>query len=120
MSIGERVSNGFALIGALLALGFGTYLLLVGLDVTFVTPEGLRTVTSSPTLAGLVPLAIGVVALWAVATRRTNRFWLAAALAIACAVLFLFSISLQLAVIATLLVAAALARTVTSRDVRER
>jgi hypothetical protein len=120
MSIRERVSNGLALVGALLAFAFGAYLLLVGPEMTFVTPQGLKTVTSSPTSAGLVPLGIGVVAIWAVATRRTSRFWLAAALAIASAVLFLFSISLQLAAIAALLVVAALARTMTSRDIRER
>jgi hypothetical protein len=120
MSNGERVSNGFALVGALLAFAFGAYLLLVGPETTFVTPEGLRTSTSSPTLAGLVPLGIGIVAMWAVATRRASRFWLAAGLAITAAVLFLFTISLQLAVIATCLVVAALARTMASRDIRER
>lgn len=87
MSSGQRISNGLALAGAILAFGFGAYLLLVGPEMTFVTPEGPTTVTRSPTLAGLIPLGIGVVAMWAVAKRRTSGFWLAAALAITAAAL---------------------------------
>lgn len=118
MSIGNRVSNGLALAGALLAFAFGAYLLIVGPDEIFVTPEGTSTLTTSPTLAGLVPLGIGGAAVWAVRTRRTRSFWLAAGLATAAAVMFLFSISLQLAAIASFLVLAAAVRTVTSRDIR--
>jgi drug/metabolite transporter (DMT)-like permease len=120
VSIGYRISNGLALVGALLAFAFGAYLLIVGPHEIFMTPEGITTATTSPTLAGLVPLGIGAIAVLAVRTRRTRSFWLAAALAVAAAVMFLFSISLQLAPIAAFLVLAAAVRTVTSRDIQER
>jgi len=120
VSIGHRISNDLALAGALLAFAFGAYLLIVGPNELFVTPEGTTTATTSPTLAGLVPVAIGAIAVWAVHTSRTRSFWLAAALASAAAVMFLFSISLQLAAIAALLILAAAVRTVTSHDIRER
>jgi hypothetical protein len=120
VSIGHRISNGLALAGALMGFAFGAYLLIVGRNEIFVSPEGTTTATTSPTPAGLVPFAIGAIAVWAVRTRRTSSFWLAAALATAAAVLFLFSISLQLAAIAALLVLAAAIRTVTTRDLQRR
>lgn len=118
VSIGDRISNALALVGALIGFAFGAYLLIVGPTEIIVTPEGSTAATTSPTPAGLVPLAISAIAVWAVRTGRTSRFWLAAALATSAAVLFLFSISLQLAAIAALLVLAAAIRTVTSRDIR--
>jgi hypothetical protein len=120
VSIGRRISDCLALAGALLAFGFGAYLLLVGPESTFVTPDGPTNTLRSPTLAGLIPVGIGVVAVWAVAMRRTSGFWLAAAIATSAALLFLFSISLQLAAIAALLLLAGVARTMTARDVGER
>jgi hypothetical protein len=120
VSIGQRISNGLALAGALLAFGFGAYLLIVGPDSTFVIPDGPSTTIRSPSLAGLVPLGIGIVAVWAVVMRRTRGFWLAAALAIVAAALFLFSISLQLAAIAAFLLLAAVVRTMAARDIRHR
>jgi hypothetical protein len=117
--VGHRISDGLALTGALLAFAFGVYLLVVGPETTILVPDGVTTTTRSPSLAGLVPLGIGVVAVWAVASRRTRNLWLAAGLAITASVLFLFSISLQLAAIAAILVLAAAAGTMTSRDIRE-
>ncbi|MEO5703843.1 MAG: hypothetical protein ABIZ52_00175 [Candidatus Limnocylindrales bacterium] len=119
-SIGQRISGGLALAGALLAFVFAAYLLIVGPDSTFVTPDGLMTTAQSPTLAGLVPLGIGVFAVWAVARRRTSGYWVAAALAIVATVLFSFSISLQLAAIAVFLLLAAVLRTITTRDIDRR
>lgn len=120
MSIGRRISDGLALAGALLAFGFAAYLLIVGPESTFVIPDGPTTPTRSPTLAGLVPLAIGVVAIWAIVMRRTSGYWIAAAVAILAAALFLFSISLQLAAIAVFLLLAAAVRTMTTRDIARR
>jgi len=120
MSISQRLSDGLALTGVLVAFAFGAYLLIVGSNGTFTTPNGVSTTTTSPSLAGLVPLGIGAIAAWAVVTRRTRNFWLAAAIAVAAAVLFLFSISLQLAAIAALLVLAAAIRTMTARDIHQR
>ena len=120
MIIGQRISNGLALAGAMLAFVFGAYLLLVGPELLYVEDGGPVTATHSPTLGGLVPLGIGVAALWAVAKRRTREFWVAAVLAIAAAVLFLFSIALPLAAIALLLLLAALIRTIASRGIPER
>lgn len=115
MSIGRRISTGLEVVGALLAFGFAAYLLVVGPDSTFVTPDGQATTTRSPTSAALVPLAIGVVAIWAVAMRRTRGYWIAAAVGIVAAALFLFSISLQLAAIAVFLLLAAVVRAMTTR-----
>lgn len=120
MSIPQRISEGLALVGALLAFVFAAYLLVVGQQSTVVTPDGLATTTQLPTLTGLAPLGIGGVALWAVARRRTRGYWVAAAVGIASALLFLFSISLQLAGIAVLLLVAAAVRTITSRDIPRR
>ncbi len=119
MSIGQRISDGLALAGALLAFVFAAYLLLVGPESLFVLDDGPMTTTHSPTMGGLIPLGIGVVALWAVGRRRTSGYWVAAALAIAAAVLFLFSISLPLAAIALLLLLAAVVRTITARDIHQ-
>ena len=55
MSFGQRVSDGLALAGVLLAFGFGAYLLIVGPETTFLTLDGAATTTRSPTLAGLIP-----------------------------------------------------------------
>lgn len=120
MSLGQRIGDGVALVGALLAFGFGAYLLLVGSESLYVLDGGPVTTTHSPTLAGLIPVGIGVVAIWAVARQRTRGYWLAAALATAAAVLFLFSISLQLAAIALLLLLAAVSRTIAARGIRGR
>ena len=120
MNIGRRISTGLALVGALLAFGFAAYLIALGPESTFVTPDGPTTTSRSPSLAGLVPLAIGVVAVWAVAKGRASGYWIAAAVATVAAALFLFSISLQLAAIAVLLLVAAAARTLTTRAVRGR
>jgi hypothetical protein len=110
MSLSQRIGDGVALVGALLAFAFGAYLLLVGSELLYVLDDGPVITTHSPTLAGLIPVGIGVVAIWAVARQRTRGYWLAAALASAAAVLFLFSISLPLAVIALLLLLAAAIR----------
>ncbi|MGH9886089.1 MAG: hypothetical protein ACREBE_11205 [bacterium] len=120
MNLGKRIGNGLAVVGAVLAFVFAAYLLLVGPESMFVLDGGPIMTTHSPTPAGLIPLGIGVAALWAVATGRTSGFWVAAALAIAAAVLFLFSISLQLAAIAVLLLLAAVIRTITARDIHQR
>lgn len=120
VNIGGRISDGLALAGALLAFGFAAYLLVVGPDSTIVTPGGPSTTTQSPTLAGLVPLAIGVVAIWAVVMRRARGYWIAAVVAIVAAALFLFTISLQLAAIAVLLLFAAAGRTMATRDIQRR
>src|SRR3954466_13018753 len=120
MRVGQPISIGLALVGAVLALGFGAYLLLVGPETIFVMPDGPTATTRVPTLAGLIPVGIGLVALWGVASRRTIGYWVATVLAMAAAVLFLFSISGQLAVIAVVLLLAAVVRTVTTRDIQRR
>jgi hypothetical protein len=120
VNIGQRISDGLALAGALLAFGFGTYLILVGTETRITTENGPTMTTVSPTPAGLVPLAIGALAIWAVARGRTNGFWLAAALATVCSVVFLFSISLQLAAIAAFLLLAVVVRTIAARDIQRR
>ena len=117
MSLGQRISDGLALVGALLGFAFAAYLLLVGPESMYVLDDGPVMTTHSPTLAGLFPMGVGVVAIWAVARQRTRGYWLAAALATAAAMLFLFSISLPLAVIALLLLLAAFIRTVATRDI---
>ena len=111
MSIEQRISDGLALAGAVLAFVLAAYLLIVGPELIMVTPGGPTTTIHSPTLAGLVPLGIGVVALWAVGTHLLRAHWMAAALAIVAALLVLFSIVLQLAGIPVLLLLAAVART---------
>jgi len=120
MSLGQRISDGLALVGALLGFGFGAFLLLVGTESLYVLDGGPLITTHSPTPAGLIPVGIGVVALWAVARHRTRGYWVAASLATAAAVLFLFSISLPLAVTALLLLLAAVVRTVATRDIGRR
>jgi hypothetical protein len=120
VTTGIRISTGLALAGTLLAFGFAAYLLVLGPESTFLTPDGPTVTSRSPSLAGLVPLVIGVVALWAVAKRRARGYWIAAAVATGAAVLFLFSISLQLGTIAALLLIAAAGRTLGTRDVQRR
>lgn len=72
------------------------------------TPEGAAGTSRSPTLAGLIPLVVGLVAGWAAITRRSNGLRVAAG-AFASSMLFLFSLSLQFALLAAhLLIAAAL------------
>ena len=115
MNAGQRLSDGLTVAGALLAFAFGAYLLIVGPELTTVTPEGFTMTARSPSPAGLVPLAIGILAVWAMSTRRARSSWLAAGVAIAAAVMFLFSISVQLAAIAAVLVLAAAIRTIASR-----
>lgn len=120
VSAGQHISNGLAVAGALLAFAFGAYLLIVGPESMVLTPDGASATSRSTTLAGLIPFGIGVAAVWAVARGRTRGFWLAAGLAIAAALLFLFSFSLQLGAIAALLALAATLRTAASRDIPER
>ena len=120
VSLGQRITNGLALAGAVLAFAFGAYLLIVGPENVVLTPDGASATSRSATLAGLIPLGIGITAVWAVTRRRTSGFWLAAGLAISAAVIFVFSFSLQLGAIAALLALAATVSTATTRDIRER
>jgi hypothetical protein len=120
VNVWYRISEIVALGSASLAIAYGLYLLVIGPSGSFMTPDGVAGTLRLPTLAGVVPLAIGLVAAWAVVSRRTRGLWAAAALAGLGAVVFLFSMALQLAAIAALLVVAALLRTAARRDMSER
>ena len=74
----------------------------------------------SPTLAGLIPLGIGLLAFWAVVKRRPAGLWAAAGLAFAFSVVFLFSYSLQFAALAAIMLIAAVMRTAFARDIARR
>jgi hypothetical protein len=105
-----------AFLGAFLAIGFGAYLLLVGRDITWLTPDGQAGVIREPSLAGVIPISIGAIALWGVLRRRLTGLWLAAGLAVASSVAFLFSLSLQFAALAAVLFVAATMSTLFTRS----
>ena len=118
VKVGLTAARAAAFLGAFLALAFGADLLLIGRDIPWLTPEGQAGVFREPTLAGVIPIAIGVIAFWG-ALRRRRGLWIAAGLAVACAVLFLFSLSLQFAALAAvLLVAAAMSTLLTPAEPR--
>jgi hypothetical protein len=117
MSFGRRLSDLLALAASLLAVAYGAYLLVVGRETNFMTPEGAVGTASEPSLAGLIPLGIGLLALWAAVKHRTIGLWAAAGLAAAFALLFLFSLALQFALLAAVLLVAAAVSTAFTRDV---
>lgn len=118
MSIGRRLGDILALFGSFLAVAYGAYLFVIGRDATFMTPEGEVGTVTEPSLAGVIPLGIGLLAFWATIKHRRNGLWAAAGLAAAFSVLFLFSLSLQFAVLAAFLFLAAAVSTVFARGVR--
>lgn len=117
---GRRLGDLLALGVSLLAMGYGAYLLVIGREVSFMTPEGVVGTFRSPSLAGLIPLGIGLLAFWAAVRHRTAGLWAAAGLAAVFAVLFLFSLSVQFAVLTALLLVAAAVSTVASRGIQGR
>ena len=120
MSLGRRLSDLVALGAAFLAVAYGAYLLVIGPNSPYLTEEGATGTMQSPTFPGSIPLGIGLLAVWAVVNRRTGGLWGAAGLALVFSVVFLFSFSLQLAVLAALLLRAAVMRTAPTRDLAER
>ena len=118
MNIGRRLSDVLGLGGSLLGIAYGVYLLVIGRESSFLTPEGEAGTIMEPSLAGVIPLGIGLLALWATIRHRTVGLWLAAGLAAGFAVLFLFSLSLQFAALAAVLLVAAAVNTVFTRRIR--
>ena len=126
MNVGERLGDLLALAAGILAASYGTYLVVIGPDAPFITEAGVVGTARLPTMAGLLPIGIGLIAIWAVARHRTGGIWTAATLAAVLALVFLFSLSLQFAGLALLLFAAATVKTLAtriprgSRDIHER
>jgi|GEM_PF-4035221 hypothetical protein len=120
MSLGRRLSDLVALGAASFSVAYGTYLLAIGPNSPYLTPEGVAGTIQSPTFAGAIPLGIGLLAIWAVIKRRTAGLWAAGALALASSVVFLFSFSLPFALIAAFLLLAAAMRTAATHDIRRR
>jgi hypothetical protein len=107
VSIGRRLGDALGLVGTVVGVAYGAWLLFVGSEVSYVTPEGAAGTMRSPTLAGMIPLLIGLLAGWAAIVRRPNGLWVAAGLAVTSSMLFLFSFSVQFALLAALLLVAA-------------
>lgn len=102
-------------------MAYGVYLVAVGPEGSFMTPEGGVTTTRSPSLAGSIPLGIGLLAFWAAVKHRTMDLWGSrGSRRHIFALLFLFSLALQFAVLATLLLVAAATSPVSARDDRRR
>jgi hypothetical protein len=120
VSFGRRLSDFLALGGSFLSVAYGAYLLAIGPEASFMTPEGGVGTLRSPSLAGLIPAGIGLLAFWAAVKRRPIGLWSAAALAAASSLVFLFSFALQLVVLAAFLLVAAALSTVSTRDIRRR
>lgn len=118
VSIGRRLSDLVAFGAAVLAVAYGTYLLVIGPNSPYMTPDGVAGTVQFPTYAGAIPLGIGVLAIWAVVKRRTVGLWAAGGLALTFSVIFLFSLSLQFALLAAFLLLAAVIRTASSRGIR--
>jgi hypothetical protein len=111
------MSDVLALGAACLAVVYGAYLLVIGPNSPYLTPQGAAGTVSSPTFAGSIPLGIGLLAIWAVVNGRTRGLWAAGALALAFSLVFLFSFSLQFAVLAALLLLAGAMRTASTGPV---
>lgn len=105
----DGISAAVALaIGTALVI-YGAYLLVLGPEWTVVLPDGPSTVTRDPSAVGVVPLVAGVVLAWGILRGSGRMTWLGTALALAFAVLFVFSMGgVLLPVVALLLVAAML------------
>ena len=117
MVTGRRLSDLLAFGIALIAVTYGLFLLVIGPETSFMTPDGAAGTSRSPSLVGLLPLGIGLLACWAAVRHRTVGLWAAGVLAAALSVVFLFSYSLQFAVLAALLlVAAALSEVFAARQ----
>ena len=114
----RRLSDIVALGASFAGIAYGAYLLVVGRDGTFVPPEGATGTVTTLSLSGLLPLGIGLLALWATVKHRPSGLWAAAGVATILSLLFLFSLALQFAALAALLLIAAVVSTLSSRGMQ--
>lgn len=72
-------------------VAYGAYLLVLGPEMVVVLPNGPSTISRDPSAAGLIPLAAGLMVLSGILRGSGRMTWLGAMLALAFAVLFVFS-----------------------------
>ncbi|HEY4228450.1 MAG TPA: hypothetical protein VGM49_08925 [Candidatus Limnocylindrales bacterium] len=95
---------------------YGLYLLLIGPFQTIVTPDDGSVTFRDPNVAGLLPLAAGVLVVYGMWAGRERVSWGGAALAMLFSVAFLFSLGgVFIPVAALLLMSLALRRLLKSR-----
>lgn len=99
-----------ALAVAAVIAAYGLYLLIVGPEVTFFTPDGPGTTFRQPTFAGLLPVLAGLLVWLGIARQSAAITWIGGVLAGLFSVLFLFSAGGILIPLAAALLAALIVR----------
>lgn len=90
---------------AVVVAAYGAHLILIGQLLTMVSPDGQPALSvQAPNMAGLIPLAAGLLVVVGIARRRQRLAWIGALAALAFSILFLFGVGGILIPIAGLLV----------------